>query len=742
MKQILAIVLSVLMAVQARGIEKNVASQKVTLFAFDSATNAPKTGDAANITAYVSIDGGTVTALTDTSASEKSSTNAPGCYLFDLSQAETNGNTLDISAKSSTSGVYIVPRVFTTTPPSFAGSSLATQLWNAATVSYGGAGTYGQVAEDTGTFTSETAAEIGTAGAGLTAIPANTNAAEYTATGGRLWYVDGTTDGSGDTGTRAAPFDTVTAAVSACSSGDSIRIAAGTYVEQVIVPNAKTNLEIYGTGWDTIIQYATVSTGGNEYDPVLKISDGCYVHDIKINSSGAGQGLVNIDYDDYIAETDVPKNYVRVERVWADAEWDGMYFTDCRHVTIRDCRIIGTYDAINVSGSNGIIERCYIKTNGAYGTGVSSKLARGIVWTQSTGGVVLTVRDTDISVPCTVDNDSGYLAGINVSDLVVTPTQSLTLDNVNIRTSSTHASATAKVYGIYQSIDTGGFQANPVAIRMIGGSITTSSVASVTVQDIAADQDANNVTTLIGSRVDISKCVGNVQVLDDDIAATLVDTSTYLDVATSTRASSTTLGTPAGASIAADIAAAKADTTTLTGRLTAPRAAALDNLDAAVSTRSTFTPASDALPGSPTAGTYAEAISYLDAAVSSAVSANTVTADRVAKQVTFYVGAEGNTSRNIVTLNDWSTGTRTIGYDFTELLNQMDTTLSTVDSVTVVKGVTSITTSNLRKHQNGKVAMWDTAAISSANTGTYVVTVTVTTTDSNTIVVTGTLEVE
>jgi hypothetical protein len=232
---------------------------------------------------------------------------------------------------------------------------------------------------------------------------------------------------------------------------------------------------------------------------------------------------------------------------------------------------------------------------------------------------------------------------------------------------------------------------------------------------------------------------------DNTAAQQRVELATELarvDVATSTRASSTTLGTPAGASIAADIAAAKADTTTLTGRLTAPRAAALDNLDAAVSTRSTFTPASDALPGSPTAGTYAEAISYLDAAVSSAVSANTVTADRVAKQVTFYVGAEGNTSRNIVTLNDWSTGTRTIGYDFTELLNQMDTTLSTVDSVTVVKGVTSITTSNLRKHQNGKVAMWDTAAISSANTGTYVVTVTVTTTDSNTIVVTGTLEVE
>lgn len=123
---------------------------------------------------------------------------------------------------------------------------------------------------------------------------------------------------------------------------------------------------------------------------------------------------------------------------------------------------------------------------------------------------------------------------------------------------------------------------------------------------------------------------------------------------------------------------------------------------------------------------------------------STVTADRVSKQVTFNVGSEGTESRNIVKLNAWSTGTRTLGFDFSELLKQMDTTLSTVDTVTVVQldGSPNITTSSLRKHQNGMVALWNTAAITTANAGTYVVTVTVTTTDSNTIVVTGTLEVE
>ena len=104
--------------------EKNVASQKIQLFAFDATTNVPKTGDAANITAYVSKDHGAVTVLGDTSATEMDATNAPGVYVFDLAQSETNANDLTFSAKSSTANIKIVPRFVTTTAPNSALQSI------------------------------------------------------------------------------------------------------------------------------------------------------------------------------------------------------------------------------------------------------------------------------------------------------------------------------------------------------------------------------------------------------------------------------------------------------------------------------------------------------------------------------------------------------------------------------------------------------------------------------------------
>jgi hypothetical protein len=103
-------------------VQKNVSGQKLIVFAFDSTTNLPKAGDAANITAYVSLDYGTVTVLGDTSATEMDATNAKGYYLFDLTQGETNGNTLLFSAKSSTSNIVVIgcPATVFTDPANFA----------------------------------------------------------------------------------------------------------------------------------------------------------------------------------------------------------------------------------------------------------------------------------------------------------------------------------------------------------------------------------------------------------------------------------------------------------------------------------------------------------------------------------------------------------------------------------------------------------------------------------------------
>lgn len=97
---------------------KNVAT-KIALFAFDTTTGAAKTGDAANITAYVAKDYGATTVLADTSATEQDATNAKGWYLFDVAQAEANGDALLFTAKSTTANVSVVGQYIFTTPNRF-----------------------------------------------------------------------------------------------------------------------------------------------------------------------------------------------------------------------------------------------------------------------------------------------------------------------------------------------------------------------------------------------------------------------------------------------------------------------------------------------------------------------------------------------------------------------------------------------------------------------------------------------
>ncbi len=98
---------------------KNTASQKVYVFAFDVTNNTAKTGDAANISAYISKDYGAVTQLGDTSATEVDSTNAKGMYVFDITQTETNADVILLTGKSSTANIAVVgaPTSIDTRPP-------------------------------------------------------------------------------------------------------------------------------------------------------------------------------------------------------------------------------------------------------------------------------------------------------------------------------------------------------------------------------------------------------------------------------------------------------------------------------------------------------------------------------------------------------------------------------------------------------------------------------------------------
>lgn len=97
--------------------QKNVAGQKIYVFAFNETDNTPVTGDAANITCNLRIDGGTADAVDDTNPTELEQ----GYYVFDSTQAETNGDNILVCPQSSTSNVQVVgvPGLLITTPPNF-----------------------------------------------------------------------------------------------------------------------------------------------------------------------------------------------------------------------------------------------------------------------------------------------------------------------------------------------------------------------------------------------------------------------------------------------------------------------------------------------------------------------------------------------------------------------------------------------------------------------------------------------
>ena len=86
---------------------KNVASQGIYLFAYNS--SGPVTGDAANITGYVSKDSGAAAAFGTANPSEINATHMAGVYWQPLAQGETNANALALAWSSTTSGVSIDP---------------------------------------------------------------------------------------------------------------------------------------------------------------------------------------------------------------------------------------------------------------------------------------------------------------------------------------------------------------------------------------------------------------------------------------------------------------------------------------------------------------------------------------------------------------------------------------------------------------------------------------------------------
>jgi hypothetical protein len=83
--------------------KKNTATKWV-VFAFTAATGLPVTGDEANITANVRIDGAGADAVDDTNPAALED----GYYFFEITAAECNGDSVVICPASTTSGVVVI----------------------------------------------------------------------------------------------------------------------------------------------------------------------------------------------------------------------------------------------------------------------------------------------------------------------------------------------------------------------------------------------------------------------------------------------------------------------------------------------------------------------------------------------------------------------------------------------------------------------------------------------------------
>ena len=83
--------------------QKNMSGQKWMVYAWNTVTLQPKTGDADNITAKLQVDGGTAAAVKDTNPTELED----GYYVFDITQAESNGDLLLLDPASTTENIQV-----------------------------------------------------------------------------------------------------------------------------------------------------------------------------------------------------------------------------------------------------------------------------------------------------------------------------------------------------------------------------------------------------------------------------------------------------------------------------------------------------------------------------------------------------------------------------------------------------------------------------------------------------------
>lgn len=747
MKRISALLLLLIFAGHAAAIESGVAGQKLTLQVIDRTTGGPKTGDAANLTAYVSIDGDTTPdALGDTSATELSSTNLPGVYQFDLTQAETTGVNIVYGGKSATASVDVIARQIWTTPGNFnvaiieenGSTSANVEKWLSTTVATPvTAGVpHVNVVQISGDSTAADNLEAYTDG--TTHIPADAQKNAH------HWYVDDGGNDSNDGKSWATAELTLAAAYADATDGDIIHVGAGTYAITTLQINKPITLE----GRSPTLTIINTST-----HPGIDVQvQGVILRNFATTCS-ASQG----------AGIKVFAPLVTIENVEATGDWDGLYLTGAYRSVLRRSKFTSTYDGANLSASGyTIIDQCEFVSSASDAV---DEGFRALVLINSEN---VEIRNSNATIIRTGTSALG-----KATSAVEMNNSSAYVLNLEAGAAASNAAYTGAVYGIVD--DTVGTSAVAI-LAMQGGSINTLSLGSGAVKDVHNNAAASSML-LADVKYDTAK------VTSSGVRDTTLDTRTraILALPSVAPAANGGLGTVDASN---RIAGIQGTLTTLDALDTAQdvehdatqaalvviddfidtELAALttaintidDFLDSEIATLitqtasiPTATQTANAILDKPlsenvTAATVGQAINWLKAAFTSSgiystgslanapTGAGTPVAAAVVDDSRTWFATEYR-ARNIVSVGDNYAGTLALQPD----LNP-GTTILTVDSVSIT-GAATVTATTLTTNRSKTRAHFTVPALTA--TGTYTVVVTVTTVDSQTIPTTCTLKV-
>jgi hypothetical protein len=112
---------------------------------------------------------------------------------------------------------------------------------------------------------------------------------------GQVWYVDGSAPAGGD-GSIGAPLNTITAALALSSSGDTVLVAPGAYVESVVLTTLNNICirSIGGSGCTSITAPAGLDTV-NFTPPAATVIDSFRLEGFRLVNAQAGQSCIEMD---------------------------------------------------------------------------------------------------------------------------------------------------------------------------------------------------------------------------------------------------------------------------------------------------------------------------------------------------------------------------------------------------------------------------------------------------------------